>query len=363
MKLTSQMIRDFAKEIGLDDVGICPIERFEKAPPMMNPKTYFPEAKTVIVTLQRITRGSYRGIEEGTSWSNYTFFSYGRLNGYFRPRLTYRLASFIEDFGWEAVPHYPAVSERQPYRDPVEPGRMPPDIVPSIRYLAAGTGLGEIGWSKVFLSKKFGPRCRLGCILTDAVLEPDEMVESGSICIKCGACQRRCPGNAIPSVKSGKTVEIEIGGKKIVFGDVHMGRCTFTHHGMNNRISPFLKKDFPNLEFDVCSSDATEVEAYKLCCALRSANWFKTPFMPTGKSVAQYPHVMKISGGYHAICGARGCIRACMHVLEKAKRIENLFDIPFERREPWILDCEKEKQFGSVNPWWENYITEKGWDS
>ncbi len=141
MELTSQMIKDFAKEIGLDDVGIAPIERYAKAPPMMNPKSYWPEAKTVIVTLQRITRGSYRGIEEGTAWSNYTFFSYGRLNSYFRPGLTYRLVSFIEDFGWEAVPHFPGVSERQPYMEPVEPGRMPPNVVPSIRYLAAGAGL------------------------------------------------------------------------------------------------------------------------------------------------------------------------------------------------------------------------------
>lgn len=363
MKLTSQMIKDYAKQIGIDDIGICPIDRFSEAPPLMNPKNIFPEAKSVIVVLQRITRGSYRGIEEGTCWSNYTFYSYGRLNSYFRPRLTYRLACFIEDFGWEAAPHYPGVSERQPYMEPVEPGRLPPNVVPSIRYLAVGAGLGEIGWSKVFLSKKFGPRCRMDCILTDAELEYDEMVEPGSICIKCGACVRECPGQAIPPVNSGKTVSVNIGGKKIEFGDVHMGRCTFTHHGLNSRISPFLKKDFPNFEFDVCSSDATEVEAYKLCCALRNHNWFQTPFMPTGKSVAQYPHVMRISGGYHAICGARGCIRACMNVLEKANKIENVFDMPFQHKKPWpMMDYKRTEKYGEVNPWWEDYIKEKGYE-
>ncbi len=361
MKLTSQMIKDYAKKIGLDDVGICPIERFEGAPPLMNPKNYFPEAKTVIVTLQRITRGSYRGIEEGTCWNNYTFYSYGRLNGYFRPRLSHKLACFIEDHGWEACLHFPGVSDRQPYRDAVEPGRLPPNVIPSIRYLAVGAGLGEMGWSKVFLSSKFGPRCRMGAIFTDAELEPDDLIEPGTICTKCGACTRRCPGQAIPDVKSDKTVTVNIGGKDYTFGDVQMGRCTFTHHGFNSTISPFLKKDFPNFEFDVCSSDVSEVEAYKICCALRVGNWFATPFLPTGRTIPEYPLIINVSDGYHSICGARGCIRACMNILEKTKRIENLFDTPFEHKKPWIMDYKREKPVGNgVNPWWENYWKEKG---
>lgn len=362
MKLTSQMIKDFAQEIGLDDVGIAPIERFEKAPPLMNPKSYFPDAKTVIVTLSRITRGSYRGVEEGTSWNNYTFYSYGRLNSYFRPRLTYRMASFIEDHGWEASPHFPGVPERQPARGPVEPGRLPPNVIPSIRYLAVGAGLGEIGWSKVFLSKKFGPRCRLGCIITDAVLEPDEMVESGSICNKCGACVRRCPGNAIPEINSSNEITIEIGGKQISFGDVHMGRCTLTHHGLNNTISPFLKKDFPNLEYDVQNSNVSEAEAYKLAHGVRTGGWSKTPFYESENVVSEYAHLMQISGGYHAVCGARGCIRACMNSLERSHRIENVFDTPFEHKKPWLLDNTRDKEHGTVDPWWEDYIKEKGLD-
>jgi epoxyqueuosine reductase len=85
MKLTSEMIKNKAKELGLDMVGIANIERYENAPPMMNPKNYFPEAKSVIVTVMRIPRGTYRGIEEGTHWHNYTYYAYNRLNTLFRP--------------------------------------------------------------------------------------------------------------------------------------------------------------------------------------------------------------------------------------------------------------------------------------
>ena len=52
-----------------------------------------------------------------------------------------------------------------------------------------------------------------------------------------------------------------------------MGRCTLTHHGLNNTISPFLKKDFPNLEFDVANSDITEEEAYRLTYPLGLGTW------------------------------------------------------------------------------------------
>lgn len=363
MKLTSQMIKAKARELGLDDVGIAPIERFAKAPPLMNPKTYFPDAKSVIVTCMRIPRGSYRGIEEGTHWNNYTFYSYARLNSYFRPRLTYALSSFIEDHGWEAAPCYPAVPERQPVSEPVEPGRVPPNVTASVRFLGVGAGLGEIGWSKVFLHPTFGPRVRLGSILTDAELEPDEMIEPGTLCTRCGRCVTMCPGNAVPPVNDKEhTVTIEIGGKPITWGDVDMGRCTFTHHGLNNRISPFLKKDFPNLEYDVCSSNATEEEAYKLCYALMGASWSKTPFNPDGKSINQYPFHARVSGGYFAVCGARGCIRGCMDALEKGKRIENTFETPFFRRPSWLMDYQRDEPRGKVNPWWEEWLEENHLD-
>ena len=111
MMLTSQMIKDRAKELGVNCIAIGNIERFAKAPKLMNPSTYFPGAKSVIALAMPIPRGTYRGIEEGTHWHNYTFYSYNKLNSLFRPIKTYDLCCFIEDHGYEAVAHYPAVPE------------------------------------------------------------------------------------------------------------------------------------------------------------------------------------------------------------------------------------------------------------
>ena len=90
MKLTSQMIKDKARELGIDCIAIGNIERFKDAPKLMSPLTYFPGAKSVIAVAMRIPRGTYRGIEEGTHWHNYTFYSYCKLNSLFRPRLSCR---------------------------------------------------------------------------------------------------------------------------------------------------------------------------------------------------------------------------------------------------------------------------------
>ena len=359
MKLTSQMIKDRAAELGIDCIAIGNIERFKTAPTLMSPLTYFPEAKSVIAVAMRIPRGTYRGIEEGTHWHNYTFYSYNKLNSYFRPRLSYELACFIEDHGWEAVTHYPAGPEGNgTISEPVKEGGVPSDVVCSVRVIAAGCGLGEIGFSKVFLTKKFGPRIRLGLIFTDCELEPDPILDTGDICLHCGACVRECPGNAVPPIKDkDRYIHVDFNGEKdIWYGDVQMGRCTLSHHGLNNECSPFLKKEFPNMAFDVRSSDMTEEEAYILTYTLAGAKWSRKP--ETSKVMEYYDYI-KSHTGYFAICGARGCIRACMNMLERTGRIENTFHNQFYYKDSWLLPNQPEEISKGVNPYREKYLDEK----
>lgn len=335
MELTSQMIKDYGISRGLDMVGIAPISRWDGAPDQMNPQLISPTVKSVIVVLRRIPRGTYRGIEEGTHWSNYTFYAYNRLNNLFRPKGTYETACFIEDRGFDAMPIYPGVSEVMPYRAPLREGQPGPDIYPAIRIAGVAAGLGEIGWSKVFLTKKFGPRQRLGMILTDAELEPDPMLEP-SLCNRCMACVRDCPGHCIPHASEKKTVEIEIEGKKFQWGDVHMGKCTLTHHGLNVEASPFLAKDCPGLRLNVAKQECTEEEAYKLSYTVAGGTWRKTAEFTHGRLVDYYKTMLDATG-YYAVCGAKGCIRACMIELEKRGIIESQFNNEFRQREQWII--------------------------
>jgi epoxyqueuosine reductase QueG len=164
--ITKKEIKDFALSHGLDLIGFANIERFKDAPKRMSPASIFPEAKTIIVVGKRIVRGAWRGIEEGTYWPNYTYFGYhGMLNTHFIHLPLYETVCFIENAGFEAVPYYPGPPETQPVCRPLRKGGAAPDVHLSIRIAGTAAGIGEMGWSKVFLTKEYGPRQRLNRVL------------------------------------------------------------------------------------------------------------------------------------------------------------------------------------------------------
>ena len=66
----------------------------------------------------------------------------------------------------------------------------------SHKYAAVLSGLGFIGRSGLFVSKDYGPRVRLGTILTDCPLEAEyPVMEPG--CGECRLCADSCPAMAI----------------------------------------------------------------------------------------------------------------------------------------------------------------------
>jgi len=65
----------------------------------------------------------------------------------------------------------------------------------SMKAVARAAGLGWIGKSAVFVSKRFGPRVCLGVVLTDMPLNPGR--PSKNECGRCGLCARACPAGAL----------------------------------------------------------------------------------------------------------------------------------------------------------------------
>ena len=338
--LTKEKIKEFALSNGLDLFGVANIERFKDAPRKMHPASIFPEARSVIVVGKRILRGNWRGIEEGTYWPNYTYFGYhGLLNSYFIHSPLYEMACFIEDSGWEAVPYYPGVPDYEVIAEPLRKNGVAPDVNLAIRIAGTAAGIGEIGWSKVFMTKKFGPRVRLAAIITDIPLEPDPLVEPGSICDKCMQCVKGCPANAIPSIKENKTIKIQIENKVYEWSDVHMGRCTLSYHGADSRVSPFIHKSFPGWNIDITQQDMSEESAYKFCWTLSQGNWRKTKESPSGYIIEghRYLHIWGEAGSY-GVEASRGCMRSCFNHLEKKGTIDQTFkNGEFIKRDRWLL--------------------------
>lgn len=88
----------------------------------------------------------------------------------------------------------------------------------SHKMIGTRAGLGWIGKTDLFISKKFGPRLRLVSLLTDYPLEITESTIDKSRCGKCDDCVVICPANAA----TGKLWDIKT--DRDLFFDAHKCR-------------------------------------------------------------------------------------------------------------------------------------------
>ena len=318
--LTKEALRRFAlDEVRVDKIGVANIERFRNAPAYMSPTNIMPRARSVVVYIKQVPRGCYRGIDEGTHFSSYNSFGYAPLNEMLQVS-GYRLARFIEDYGWDAAHLLAAATQRE--RGPAGPrvpGKPRREVQMHFRIAATLAGLGEIGWSKVFLTEEFGPRQRIGILLTDAVLEPDP-IQVGKLCDRCMRCVVECPAGAI---SKDKAVTLEVEGVKLQWNDLDLGKCKLTHFGLNRATSPFLAKRFPGFYLPIAEQEVRWMEAFDLGAAVFGS----VPFYRAMKGT-----------GLPALCGARGCVVGCMKHMEKQGLVKNTFHRKvFSEETPWRL--------------------------
>ena len=166
-----------------------------------------------------------------------------------------------------------------------------PDVMINLRIAGFLCGLGEIGYSKMLLTPEFGPRQRVGIIITDLELEPDPIIEPGTLCNRCMACVRECPGQCIPA---DRTIKANVGGYELEWADVDMTRCDWTFQG---------------------GEECKEGEYGNYFDHVWSPGW-KGKFKASSISpFPKAPNPLYNSG--KAVCGAKGCTRACMISLEK----------------------------------------------
>jgi epoxyqueuosine reductase QueG len=69
----------------------------------------------------------------------------------------------------------------------------------SFKYAAVQSGLGWIGKNGVLITRKFGPRVRLGALLIDYPLDCGTPVKK-SFCGTCNACAEACPWKLIRGI-------------------------------------------------------------------------------------------------------------------------------------------------------------------
>jgi epoxyqueuosine reductase QueG len=323
--MNSDEVKRLARDCGADVVGIASMDRFEGAPKQMDPRYIFPGAKAMIVMGFRILRGALRGVEEGTFFATYSSMGYAAINHVQQPMVLWNLCRVLEDAGWEAVPlpnQFPwsnTVTTVQPDKsklgDPrpewsraVSPDKPAPDVFFSLRIAAFAAGLGEIGWSKMFLTPQFGPRQRLAAVMTDMPLESDPLYSGPPLCDRCMLCARDCTVGAISKTDS---VKITVAGRTVEWSDIDHKKCSMGFCGGSREFNPFMVSDEDEKGFNAnFSGTYGQAQRYKV-----------PPQSEYGR----------------ALEGARGCIRACMVHLDDQGKLGNTFHNPFRTKPPWRL--------------------------
>jgi len=294
--INSEMVKKAAKEFGADLVGITSMDRFEGSPKQNDPRYIFPQAKAMVVLGYRMPRGAFRGIEEGTFFASYPSMAYAGINWVYGPMVLWNLTRFIEDEGYDTVPIAninggEAVNVftgdfKMNWSVPVSPDKPYPDVLVNFRISAFCAGLGEIGYSRIFLTPQFGPMQRFNILLTDAPLEPDPIYDGPAICDRCKLCVKNCPG----ALSGEKTVKLNVAGRTLEFADMNPSKCLEGIRGnVENGGSPFIQ-DYPSYY------------------------------------------------GYgNAVEGAKGCIRACYAHLESKGVLKHKFHDKFRKEKTWSI--------------------------
>lgn len=308
-------IIEIARQNGADIVGFAPAEKFSENDPIFK---IMPETQTVIGLAFRVLRGIYRGIEEGSTYYQYTTMAVENMEETIMPMAQLKIAMYLEEQGFLGLPqrrHQQIMAEKNSTNPEVAYDAIYRDRKSEIQMdfinTAVKCGLGEKGLSGSLLTDDFGPMARYCFVLTDAKINPSRVPEP-HICDKCGKCIKACPGNAIDSE-----------------GNLDMWKCAVYYNGANGTKNPFMPPDaFQGIENRINiiagEADVTPETARKILD--------KIYFYPPAQHAYQC-----------SICG-RACDMGCYVHLEEKGVLKRQFKTPFRKREEWHFSIEDFKE-------------------
>ena len=304
-------IIELAKACNADLIGFAPAERFSADDPIFR---ILPETKTVIGLCFRVLRGIYRGVEEGSTYYQYTTMAVENMEETVMPMAQLKIAMLLEENGYLALPqrrHQQIMKEQDSTNpevayDAVFRGKTQ-ELQIDFPAAAVRCGLGELGLHHALLTDDFGPLVRYCFILTDAALAPTEL-PAPHLCDGCGECVRACPGHAIDEA-----------------GHVDPWQCAVYYNGANGTKNPFMPPDaFAGMD------DRLAIIAGEAKVTPETAKRIldKIYFYPPAQHA--YPC---------SICG-RACDMACYVHLEEKGVLKREFKTPFRKRAAWKFDLD-----------------------
>lgn len=308
--MKEEIIR-IARENCVDIVKFASVERFDENNPIFK---IYPKVGTIIGLAFRILRGVYRGIEEGTTYYQYSTMGVENMEETIMPMAMLNIANYIEAQGFSALPqrkHQSIMAEKNSTNPEVDYETIyrnrPQEIQLDFLDTAIKCGIGEKGLHNALLTDAFGPMVRYCFILTDAKLEADEIVSS-HLCDKCGKCINGCPGKAIDEN-----------------GNVDSWQCAVYYNGANGMKNPFMPLDaYSDMENRISIIAGEAMVTPNMAKNILDETVFYPPIMHQYRS---------------SICGRKCDIECYIHLEEKGVLTEK-YKSPFRKREEWKFNLE-----------------------
>ena len=194
-KLTKQTILR-AEEVGADLVAITTAERAAEIAKEFflwrPPHAYLEDAESVIILAMRNVDAVIRA--PGTMTSRQNILMNIKLN-----EISYWVARWLQDQGYDAIPVYEVYlgSSIEAHHTDVQAETGIP-----LKILAQEGGMGTIGISALLITPEYGPRVRLGGVITNAKLVPGWKLKR-NLCsefrklFNCNRCIEACEVHAI----------------------------------------------------------------------------------------------------------------------------------------------------------------------
>ncbi|NPV93163.1 MAG: epoxyqueuosine reductase [Firmicutes bacterium] len=194
-------LKEHARRLGADLVGIAPMERFAPAPDGYKPTDFMPSARSVVVMARKLPEAALESRHRFTVYTMVNIDTLKRMD-----HLALDLANFIESRGGRALP----IPADEPYTYWDEENRRGMGEL-SHRHAAAAAGLGVLGRNTLLITPQYGNRVLLVSVVTDREIEPDPLVTLELCPAKCRLCLDACPAGALdggPSVAQKKCREV-----------------------------------------------------------------------------------------------------------------------------------------------------------
>lgn len=210
--MTSEYIKEKAREFGATIVGIGDVSLMKDEPIQRNPFSILPKAKTILGFGIKVPGGLISAMQDSRQFYNYTNLGVKYIDETFAEIFLLKMGRLIEDAGYDAClqrsipgfrikgdkttnPEVSRIYELQ-FASPIAEGKPAPDVIIDFNRAAEVTGLGKAGIHGKVITPKYGTFMRFVYIITDMPLEFDEPFEK-SLCDGCGKCISACPGKAV----------------------------------------------------------------------------------------------------------------------------------------------------------------------